>query len=144
LLSAYLHVIDDKILSGRIIEQKCPTCMAIYIPVNASICKAIVFLHDPHNHPIYPKTKPSTEEKNQHRKAINATEKHGLTVCKLIKWYSFRFSSSNQYLPFKDSMPLTSSIYNSIALPIASPAYMDRHKSRDKICKEKLKDHPKN
>jgi len=142
-LSAYSHVIDGKISPGRIIEQKCPTRMAIYIPVDASIHKAIVFLHNPHNHPMYPKTKPSTEEKSQLRKAINAAGKRGLTVRKLINGIVSRFSSSNWYLPFKNSAPSTSSIYNSMALPIASPAYMDRCKLSNEICKEKMKDHPK-
>jgi len=33
--------------------MKCPTCMAIYIPVDASVRKAIVYLRNPHNHPMY-------------------------------------------------------------------------------------------
>jgi hypothetical protein len=143
LLSAYPHVIDGKISPGRIIEQKCPTRMAIYIPVDASICKAIVSLCMSHNYPMYPETKPSTEEKSQLRKAINAAGKCGLTVCKLINGIVFRFSSSNQYLPSKNSAPSTSSIYNSTVLPIASPASMNHHKLRDEICKRKIKDHPK-
>jgi hypothetical protein len=69
--------------------------MAVYIPVDTSIRKAIVFLHNPHNHPMYPKTKPSTEEKNQLRKAINAAGKRGLTVRKLINGIVSRFSSLN-------------------------------------------------
>jgi len=117
--------------------------MAIYIPVDTSIHKAIVYLRNPHNHPMYPKTKPSTDEKGQLRKAINAAGKRGLTIRKLINGIVSRFSSSNWYLPFKNSAPSTSSIYNSMALPIASPAYMDRRKLRDEIRKEKMKDHPK-
>jgi hypothetical protein len=58
--------------------------MAIYIPVDSSVRKAIVHLRNPHNHPMYPKTKPSTEEKDQLRKAISAAGKSGLTVRKLI------------------------------------------------------------
>jgi len=69
--------------------------MAIYIPVDTSIRKAIVYLRNPHNHPMYPKTKPSTEEKGQLRKAINAAGKRGLTVRKLINGIVSRFSSSN-------------------------------------------------
>jgi hypothetical protein len=65
--------------------------MAIYIPVDTSIRKAIVYLRNPHNHPMYPKTKPSTEEKGQLRKAINAAGKRGLTVRKLINGIVFRF-----------------------------------------------------
>jgi hypothetical protein len=58
--------------------------MAVYIPVDTSIRKAIIYLRNPHNHPMYPKTKPSTEEKDQLKKAINAVGKRGLTVRKLI------------------------------------------------------------
>jgi hypothetical protein len=65
--------------------------MAIYIPVDTSIRKAIVHLRNPHNHPMYPKTKPSTEEKDQLRKAINAAGKRGLTVRKLINGMVLRF-----------------------------------------------------
>ena len=63
--------------------------MAIYIPFDTSIRKAIVHLQNPHNHPMYPKTKPSTEEKDKLRKAINAAGKRGLTVCKLINGIVF-------------------------------------------------------
>ena len=88
---AYSHIIDGKISLGNIIERKCPTRMAIYIPVDTSIRKAIVHLRNPHNHPMYPKTKPSTEEKDQLRKAINAAGKRGLTVRKLINGKVFIF-----------------------------------------------------
>ena len=81
---AYSHIIEGKISPGKIVERKCPTRMAIYIPVDTSIRKAIVHIRNPHNHPMYPKTKPSTEEKDQLRKAINAAGKRGLTVRKLI------------------------------------------------------------
>ena len=90
---AYSHIIDGKISHGSIIERKCPTRMAIYIPVDTSIRKAIVYLQNPHNHPMYPKTKPSTEEKDKVRKAINAAGKRGLTVRKLINGMLFRFLS---------------------------------------------------
>ena len=65
--------------------------MAIYIPVDTSIHKAIVYLRNPHNNPMYPKTKPSTEEKDQLRKAINVAGKRGLTVRKLINGIVFCF-----------------------------------------------------
>ena len=89
---AYSHIIDGKISLGKIIDRKCPTRMAIYIPVDTSIRKAIVHLRNPHNHPMYPKTKPSTEEKDQLRKAIIAAGKCGLTVHKLINGIVFIFS----------------------------------------------------
>ena len=117
--------------------------MAIYIPVDTSIRKAIVYLRNPHNHPMYPKTKPSTEEKDQLRKAINAAGKRGLTVRKLINGIVFWFLGLTWYLTPRILAPSTSAIYNSMSLPIASPAYMDRRKLRDEIRKEKMKEHPK-
>ena len=117
--------------------------MVIYIPIDTSIRKAIIILRNPHNHPMYPKTKPSTEEKDRLRKAITAAGKRGLTVRKLINGIVSRFLSSTCYLPSEYSAPSTSAIYSSTALPVATPAYMDRRKLRDEIRKEKMKDHPK-
>ena len=69
--------------------------MAIYIPVDTSIRKAIIYLRNPHNHPMYPKTKPSmyTEEKHQLMKAINTAGKRGLTIHKLIDGMVFKYVS---------------------------------------------------
>ena len=117
--------------------------MVIYIPIDTSIRKAIIILRNPHNHPMYPKTKPSTEEKDRLRKAITAAGKRGLTVRKLINGIVSRFLSSTCYLPSEYPAPSTSAIYSSTALPVATPAYMDRRKLRDEIRKEKMKDHPK-
>ena len=74
--------------------------MAIYIPVDTSVRKAIVYLRNPHNHPMYPKTKPSTNEKEQLKKAINAAGKSGLTVRKLINGKVLLFLGLEWYLPF--------------------------------------------
>ncbi|KIJ93662.1 hypothetical protein K443DRAFT_134976 [Laccaria amethystina LaAM-08-1] len=117
--------LKGKISPRTIIERKCPTRMVIYIPIDTSIQKAIIILRNPHNHPMYPKTKPSTEEKDRLRRAITAA---GNPTC---------------YLPSKYSAPSASAIYSSTALPVATPAYMDRHKLRDEIRREKMKDHPK-
>jgi hypothetical protein len=139
---AYSHIIEGKISPGTIIERKCPTRMVIYIPIDTSIQKAIIILRNPHNHPMYPKTKPSTEEKDRLRRAITAAGKRGLTVRKLINGIVSIFIPTC-YLPSKYSAPSTSAIYSSTALPVATPAYMDRRKLRDEIRREKMKDHPK-
>ena len=116
-----MHIIDGKISIGRIIEWKCPTRMAIYIPIDTSIRKAIVYLWNPHNHPMYPKTKPSTDEKDQLKKAINAAGKSGLTVWKLISnKVLLRILGLKWYLPSGMPAPSTSDIYNSMSLPITS------------------------
>ena len=95
---------------------------------------------------MYPKTKSSTEEKDQLRKAINAAGKHGLTICKLINGIVvliIRVIGLDWYSPSGIPAPSTSVIYKNMSLPITSPAYMDHHKLRDKIHKKKMKDHPK-
>lgn len=58
--------------------------MLIFVPVDTSIRQAIVFLRQPHNHPMHPKSKPSSEEKLQLEKAIQAAGRRRLTVQKLL------------------------------------------------------------
>ena len=62
--------------------------MLIFVPVNTSIHQAVVFLHGPHNHPMHPKTKPSSEDKLQLEKAIQAAGRRRLTVQKLLNGMS--------------------------------------------------------
>ncbi|KAF8951490.1 hypothetical protein BDZ97DRAFT_1909987 [Flammula alnicola] len=121
----YSHVINAKISQGKMVRRKCPTSMVIFIPLDISIQKAIVFLRGPHNHPMHPKTKPSSEEKVQLHKAIEAAGRRGLTVQKLL------------------NAPSTSTIYNGKSIPEASPAFMDRRRLRDEIHASKMKDYPK-
>jgi hypothetical protein len=54
------------------------------VPVDTSICQAVVFLRGSHNHPMHLKTKPSSEEKNLLEKAIQAAGRSRLTVQKLL------------------------------------------------------------
>jgi hypothetical protein len=61
--------------------------MIIYVPVEDSPAtrhKAIVVLENPHNHPIHPTSKPSTEDKLKLKTAVNAAGVNGLTVQKLL------------------------------------------------------------
>jgi hypothetical protein len=72
------------------VRRKCPAVMLIFVPVDTSIHQAVVFLRGPHNHPMHPKTKPSSEEKLQLEKAIQAVGRRKLTVQKLLNgtsWY---------------------------------------------------------
>jgi hypothetical protein len=66
------------------VRRKCPAVMLIFVPVDTSLRQAIVFLRNPHNHPMHPKTKPSSEEKLQLEKAIQAAGRRRLTVQKLL------------------------------------------------------------
>ena len=58
--------------------------MLIFVPINTSIHQAVVFLRGPYNHPMHPKMKPSSEDKNQLEKAIQAVGIRKLTVQKLL------------------------------------------------------------
>jgi hypothetical protein len=58
--------------------------MVIFIPVDKSISKAIVYLRNAHNHPMHPKFKPSFDDQVKLTKAIDAVGLRGLTVQKLM------------------------------------------------------------
>jgi hypothetical protein len=58
--------------------------MLIFVLVDTSIHQAIVYLRGLHNHPMHPKTKPSSEEKLQLEKVIQAVGRCRLTVQKLL------------------------------------------------------------
>lgn len=66
------------------IQRECPTVMVIFIPVDKTISKAIVYLRHAHNHPMHPKLKPSIDDKVKLTKAIDAVGLRGLTVQKLM------------------------------------------------------------
>ena len=72
--------------------------MLIFVPVDTSIHQAVVFLRGPHNHPMHPKTKPSSEEKLQLEKAIQAAGRRRLTVQKLLNGTSWDNSFYNSIL----------------------------------------------
>ena len=63
--------------------------MLIFVPVDTSIHQAVVFLRGPHNHPMHPKTKPSSEDKNKLEMAIQAAGTRKLTVQKLLNGASW-------------------------------------------------------
>ena len=70
-------------------RRKCPAVMLIFVPVDTSIHQAVVFLRGPHNHPMHPKTKPSSEDKNKLEMAIQAAGTRKLTVQKLLNGASW-------------------------------------------------------
>ena len=81
---AFSHLKNGKFLKAKLVRRKCPAVMLIFVPVDTSIRQAIVFLRQPHNHPMHPKSKPSSEEKLQLEKAIQAAGRRRLTVQKLL------------------------------------------------------------
>ena len=98
---AFSHFENGKFLKAKMVRRKCPAVMLIFVPVDTSIRQAIVFLRGPHNHPMHPKTKPSSEEKLQLEKAIQAAGRRRLTVQKLLNGMSRGYySSDNNILMF--------------------------------------------
>ena len=83
-LLAFSHLENGKFLKAKMVRRKCPAVMLIFVPVDTSIRQAIVYLRGPHNHPMHPKTKPSSDEKLQLEKAIQAAGRRSLTVQKLL------------------------------------------------------------
>ncbi|KAJ7721234.1 hypothetical protein B0H14DRAFT_2642507 [Mycena olivaceomarginata] len=105
--------------------------MIIFIPVPKFLDeesplhhKVIVLLHDPHNHPVHPKTKPSANDRHTLGNTVQAAGVIGLTVQKLL------------------NAPSTLLVYNGGRVAESSPAYMDTRKVRDFIVEKKKKDYP--
>ncbi|KAJ7187583.1 hypothetical protein GGX14DRAFT_409088 [Mycena pura] len=123
----YSHIIEGQMKAGQIVKRKCPTRMIIFIPIDKSTArhKALVILRNPHNHPMHPKTKPSSNDRRTLATAVEAAGVVGLTVGKLL------------------TAACTSLIYNGDRLAATSPAFMDSRKLRDAIIEHKKKDHPR-
>ncbi|KAJ7737198.1 hypothetical protein B0H14DRAFT_2638802 [Mycena olivaceomarginata] len=123
----YSHIIDGKIKPPGIEHRLCPSRMIIYVPVEDSPAtrhKAIVVLENPHNHPINPTSKRSTEDKLKLKTAVNAAGVNGLTVQKLL------------------NAPSTLSAYNGKRVEDSSPVFVDTRKVRDFISVQKKLEHP--
>lgn len=104
--TAYTHIIDGHIKTGQIIPRKCPTRMIIFIPVPKFLDegsplhhKVIVLLHDPHNHPAHPKTKPSANDRHTLGKAVQAAGVIGLTVQKLLNGVFIQYKAYSRFHP---------------------------------------------
>ncbi|KAJ7936884.1 hypothetical protein B0H13DRAFT_2430847 [Mycena leptocephala] len=123
------HIIDGKIMPAEMERRECGSRMIIHIPVEqspATLHKALVVLRDPHNHPMHPRTKPTTEDKIKLGAAVKATGLNGLTVQKLLNGES----------------PSTSSVYDGGRVAESSPAFVDNRKVRDFIIAQKKLEHP--
>jgi hypothetical protein len=99
---AFSHLENGKFLKAKMVRRKCQAVMLIFVPVDTSIHQAVVFLRGPHNHPMHPKTKPSSEDKLQLEKAIQAAGTRRLTVQKLLNGTSesrgHGYNSSNNII----------------------------------------------
>ncbi|KAJ7835324.1 hypothetical protein B0H14DRAFT_2590317 [Mycena olivaceomarginata] len=97
---SYSHIINGKIKPAGIEHRLCPSRTIIYVPVEDSPAprhKVIVVLENPHNNPIHPTSKPSTEDKLKLKTAVNALGKY--------------------------TAPYTLSVYNGKSVADSSPAF---------------------
>jgi hypothetical protein len=123
-LSAYTHILNGKILSAKVIQQKCPMEMIIFVPVDKDVRKALVILHKPHNHPIHPKTKPSFKDKEKLSEVVHAVGTTGLTVQKLMNGME---NSKQSHLDADITLQAgtTSLVYEGVSIAASSAAFMD-------------------
>ena len=86
---------DGHAFAAKVVRRECPTELHIYVPVNPSIRKAIVVLKNPHNHPMYPKKKPTHEDDEMLHQAMDAAGLVGLTPQSLMN------GASRQSMPIR-------------------------------------------
>ncbi|KAJ6570608.1 hypothetical protein DFH09DRAFT_1080166 [Mycena vulgaris] len=90
----FSHIIHGRIMPGKITKHLCDTEMLIFLLVDAIYAhKALVVLHNPHNHPAHQKTKPSARDGLQPREAVQAAGLTSLTVQKLLNGKFAKLSS---------------------------------------------------
>ncbi|KAJ7268270.1 hypothetical protein C8J57DRAFT_1227989 [Mycena rebaudengoi] len=122
----YSHIINGQVKSAKIVNRPCPTRMIVLIPVDESHrLNVFVILNNAHNHPVHPKSKPSTHDKLKLRKAVPAVGITGLTVQKLL------------------NAPSTTVVYDGDRIASHSPALMDTRKVCDFIVEQRNKVYPR-
>ncbi|CAK5283656.1 unnamed protein product [Mycena citricolor] len=124
---AYSHMIEGQIKIGRMVPHKCPCEMLIFEPVNpapALANKAIIFVRKPHSHPIYPRTKPSSADRQKLNAAIDAAGLGSVTTQKLLDASSTR------------------DLYGGKRVSEESPAFADKRLVRDTIAKRRGEAYP--
>jgi hypothetical protein len=73
--------------------------MIVLVPVEESHrLKTFVILNNAHNHPVHPKSKPSTQDKLKLRTAVQAAGITGLTVQKLLNGQAFLVVLTSRYI----------------------------------------------
>jgi hypothetical protein len=133
-------------MQGTMKPRLCPTEMIIYVLVDLSIRKVFVLLRHAHNHPVHPKSKPTSADKAKLAEAVDAAGKIGLTAHKLINgayicdmWRCLMHWLMVYFLVLAAS---TSLVYGEKSVGEVSPAFVDKRKVRDAIKVEKAKDYP--
>ncbi|KAJ7698207.1 hypothetical protein B0H16DRAFT_1903439 [Mycena metata] len=79
------HIVNGTAIISRIVNRPCHAMRTIYVPVDASIRKALI-IHPrnlAHNHPMPALKKPSLEAKESYRRCIRAVGCVGATVSKV-------------------------------------------------------------
>jgi len=79
---AYSHVLNGRVVQGKLVRRLCHTHIKIYSPVDRADRRAIVILQGAHNHPTPPSTKLSRNGRDCYREAAKAVGTTGLTVLK--------------------------------------------------------------
>ncbi|CAK5267847.1 unnamed protein product [Mycena citricolor] len=125
----YSHIINGEIFVGKMIPHPCPTEILVFTPVNPPPGlehKAIVHVRNPHTHPIYPRTKPRSVDRQRLNAAIDATGAGigGLTVQKLL------------------NASTTTALYSGKRVNESSPAYQDKRLVRNAISKKRTEKNP--
>jgi hypothetical protein len=88
--------------------------------------KAIVVSENPHNPPMNPTSKPSTEEKLKLKTAVNAASLNALTVQKLLNGsFSLYYSLIYVSIYGKYTAPSTLNVYEGKCVADNSPAFED-------------------
>ncbi|KAJ7733923.1 hypothetical protein B0H16DRAFT_1767852 [Mycena metata] len=81
---SHSHIVNGTAIISRIVNRPCHATRTIYVPVDASIRKALI-IHPRnlgHNHPMPALKKPSLEAKESYRRCIRAVGCVGATVSK--------------------------------------------------------------
>jgi hypothetical protein len=81
------HIVDGKVVQGRIIQRKCTAQIIIYPPLNNNVRKAPVIpvLGRPHNHPSYAPEKLSFEAAEAWREAVRIAGPLGKTISDILR-----------------------------------------------------------
>ena len=82
---AYVHICDEKLVTGEIQEWRCQATITIYSPLDPTIRKAIIIPGAglPHNHPSFPLQKLTIPAKKAYMLALTQAGVTGATVGKV-------------------------------------------------------------
>ncbi|EDR04794.1 uncharacterized protein LACBIDRAFT_330283 [Laccaria bicolor S238N-H82] len=71
-----------EVILGHLVQRTCETRIKIWFPVDRAVRQALIYLKNPHNHPMFPSTKLSHEGKELYEQAALTVGITGLTTVK--------------------------------------------------------------